>query len=116
MQEIINKLRELFPDGDPEFVELAIKEMDLYSRKNHDYSGNELPFGNFQRVACILSLYPGLEVSDSVVVSLIYLLKQLDAVLRLKASKTAAKVEGIDSRLADIGVYAKIARIMEARK
>lgn len=90
--------------------------MQLYSDKNHDYAGDDNPFGNFERVAKILSLYPGLDLTDRVVVALVYMLKQLDAVLRIKADKVATRVESLDSRLADIAVYSKIIRIMEVSR
>ena len=115
MTEIAQNIRKQFPHGAPEFIDVSLEEMQLYSDKNHDYAGDENPFGNFERVAVILSLYPGLDLSDRVVVALVYMMKQLDAVLRIKSDKTETKVESIESRLADISVYAKIARIMEGQ-
>ena len=112
LSELEKELRKQFPDGAPEFISLALDEMDLYSKKNHDYADNEKPFGNFERVSNILSLYPGLDLSDPIVVCMTYMEKQLDAVLDILAKKKQTKVEGLGSRLVDVSVYAKIARIM----
>lgn len=112
--DIENKLRGLFPHGHQAFIGMCMEEMKLHSDKNHDYAG-ENPMGNFDRVGTILSLYPELELDDPVVVAMVYMLKQLDAALRLKADKVEAMVEAFDSRMADVAVYAKLCRIMEAR-
>lgn len=107
-------LKELFPNGHPEFIPLMVQLMELHSKKNHDYAGGGDPLGNFNRVAMILQLYQGKFPYDSAQgVAMIYMLKQLDAVLWMLSQGTVAQVEGLDSRLADISVYASLVRCME---
>jgi hypothetical protein len=113
------KLRELFPHGHPDFLPTTLREMQLHSDKNHDYAGTGSALGNFDRVAAILALYPNLKLSDRRVVALVYALKQLDAVLWGMSDNIVHKVEGLNDRLQDISVYAKIVMCInneEARK
>jgi len=98
------------------FKELSAEEQKLYEAKNSDYTKGGDPFGNFKRVGQILALYPGLDNSDPFVVSLVYMLKQLDCVLWSKNVKNKPSVESIGQRLQDIYVYAKIARMIEEEK
>lgn len=98
--------------GHPLFYELTKQETDNYEKKNKDYANSDRPMGNFERVGRILSLYPNLDVGNPTVVCMVYLLKQLDCALHLLEEKREGEVEGIDSRLADIHTYAKIARII----
>lgn len=102
-------LRVLYPHGHHEFIPITVAQVKLHSEKNHDYAKGGPPLGNFERVAAILALYPGLKLSDPVVVMLVYLLKQLDAVLWGFSQGIIHKVEGPMARLGDIAVYAKIA-------
>jgi len=111
--EMILDLREQYPHGHQRFIPISLEEMELHSKKNHDYAAGGNPLGNFERVSFILSLYPDLSLGDPSVVAMVYLMKQLDAVLWMKSNGYVAKVEGIDGRLADISVYAKIVRCME---
>ncbi len=111
----VKTLRELYPDGAPEFTDIMLESLRLHSDKNHDYASGGDPMGNFDRVSAIFSLYPGLDLSDREVVALVYMMKQVDAVLWHKAKKVAAKVEGQDGRLADIAVYASLVRVMQRR-
>lgn len=101
-------LREVFPHGHPEFLPTTIAQLELHSEKNHDYALGGSPLGNFERVAAILALYPGLNPADKRVVALTYALKQLDAVLWGIAKGIRHKVEGLIPRLQDIAVYANI--------
>lgn len=96
--------------GHPFFYEQTKAEEALHSAKNHDYAKGGRPLGNFERVATILSLYPGLDPAHPVVVAMTYMLKQLDAVLWGLAQRIEHKVEGLHPRLQDISVYAKLAR------
>ncbi len=96
------------------FVDLTQAEIQLHATKNHDYAAGGDPLGNFKRVGAILAQYPGLDLSDPVVVCLVYTLKQLDAVLWGLAQKIDHKVEGLPPRLADIAVYAKLAQCILA--
>ena len=97
------------------FKTLTCEELEFYEKKNEDYARGGDPNGNFRRVASVLSNYPGLDLSDPVVVAMVYLCKQLDAVLWMKAMGYEGEIENVDSRLKDVHVYAKIARTLCAR-
>jgi len=94
------------------YEELTKEELKLYQRKNKDYTQGGDKYGNFKRVSCILSLYPKLSLSDPQVVAMVYLMKQLDAALWMLSEGYEGEVENIDTRLADVHVYAKIARLL----
>lgn len=111
-QKSIKQLREEFPHGHPAFLPITVRELELHSKKNHDYAAGGSPLGNFERVAAILGLYPNLRLSDQRVVALTYALKQLDAVLWGLSENIEHKVEGINERLQDISVYSKIVMCM----
>jgi len=111
-KELGDELRNLFPHGHPKFIEFTLKELDLHSRKNYDYSFGGDPLGNFKRVSQILSLYSGLKLSDPDVVAVIYMLKQLDAALWLRSNGHKAQIEGYAERWQDISVYSKIISIL----
>ena len=97
--------------GHPLYYTLTEAEKELHSRKNKDYAQGGDPLGNFKRVAGILSLY-NLDVSQPAAVALVYMFKQLDAVLWMLSNKYEGEVEGIDERLQDVHIYAKLARIL----
>lgn len=105
-------LREQFPHGHPRFLPISLKEMQLHSDKNHDYAKGGAALGNFDRVAAILAMYPNLKLSDRRVVAFVYALKQVDAVLWGLSAGIEHKVEGMNSRLQDISVYAKLVMCM----
>lgn len=105
-------LQKEYPHGHPEFIPMCIKEMELHSKKNYDYAKGGNPLGNFERVSKILALYPGLVPGSPEVVAIIYMLKQADAALWMISNKYNGGVEGIDDRLADVHVYAKIIRLI----
>jgi hypothetical protein len=98
--------------GHPRFYQLTAAENELHARKNSDYAGDGRPMGNFERVAQILSLYPGLRLTDDYMVGMVYMMKQLDAALHLLSEDREGQVEGVGDRLGDIGVYVKLIRIM----
>jgi len=112
MKNAVKKLRKEYPYGHPRFLPITLNEVRLHSDKNHDYAKGGSPLGNFDRVAAILRLYPLLRLSDRRVVALTYALKQLDAVLWGMSGNIEAKVEGANSRLQDISVYAKLVMCM----
>ena len=105
-------LKEIFPNGHPDFIPMVLAEIALHSTKNHDYAHGGKPTGNFDRVAAILAMYPGLELGSAPVVAIVYLLKQLDAALWLKNQGHVAQVEGEAERWKDISVYAKLISIL----
>ncbi len=114
LDSIIDRLRTMYPHGHPDFIGLTLKEMELHSKKNYDYTGggaNE-PLGNFYRVAKLLSTYPNLKLSDPTVVALVYMLKQVDSTLWQLHQGYEGQVEGMDGRLGDVSVYAKLAKIL----
>ena len=111
-RELTGTLRARFPHGHPEFLPITLSEAKLHSEKNFDYASGGSALGNFERVAKILELYPGFPTASPIGVAIIYMLKQLDAVLWGLAKGIKHKVEGFDSRLADISVYSKIVRCM----
>jgi len=98
--------------GHPKYLDLTEKELELHSTKNRDYAGGGDPLGNFHRVANILDLYPGLDLGEPTVVTLVYALKHLDAVLWQLSQGYEGKVDSLDERMADIHIYLKIARIL----
>ena len=108
----LKELKELFPHGHPKFIDLTLDELALHNRKNKDYAQGGHPLGNFHRVSTILGLYPGLNLAKPIVVALVYMLKQLDAVLWMLCRGYEGEVEGVDARLADVYVYAKLCRIL----
>lgn len=112
--QLIDALRNIFPNGHPNFLLETLKEMELHSVKNHDYASGGTALGNFDRVSNFLAQYPGLSLADKRVYALVLALKQVDAVLWGLSQKIQHKVEGLDSRLDDIAVYAKIVKCMNA--
>lgn len=104
-------LREDFPHGHPDFIPITLDEVKLHSAKNKDYTGgNSDPLGNFRRVSEALKLWGyRLKPYD---VAWIYMMKQVDAVGRMFAQEYEGEIEGIDDKLQDISVYAKLARIL----
>lgn len=100
--------------GHPRFYELVEEITDLHNRKNTDYASGtkEGPLGNFERVSTIMKLYPGLDWDSPFGVTLVYMLKQIDAAFTLRSQKRESVVgEGIASRLKDVTVYSLIAQI-----
>jgi hypothetical protein len=116
---IRDAMKELFPNGDPKFLEIMMNQIDLYNRKNKDYAsakeGEEFdPNGNFNRVSTIMSLYPGLSLSDPRVFALALLMKQFDQVCWSLSRGFEGEVEGLDPKLQDIVVYFVIIRCLNA--
>lgn len=110
--KLLDELQRAYPHGHPAFAAMTFLELELHSNKNHDYALGGDPLGNFKRVGAILALYPGLRLDQPQVVALVYLLKQLDATLWGMAKGITHKVEGLDGRLADVSVYAKLVRCL----
>lgn len=108
-----NALRVVYPNGHKHYLPVVLKQLQLHSDKSGDYAAGGHVFGNFQRVAAILSNYPNLKLSDQRVVALVYALKQIDAVLWGINSNIQHKVEGLASRLDDIAVYTTIVQCMD---
>jgi len=115
-EEILKQLKEMYPDGHEKYIPILLDLMELHSIKNHDYAAGGSALGNFERVAKFFSLYPNLKLSDPFVVTMAYMMKQLDAALWLKNAGHTAKVQGIGERMDDIIVYATIGKIIEETK
>lgn len=112
LNDVKDLLKKEFPYGHPDFVDITLDEVDLHSKKNKDYTLGGDPLGNFHRVANLLSNYPKLNLSKPEVVALVYMLKQLDAVLWMWSQGYDGEVEGAQERLRDIHVYTKLMRIL----
>uniref|UniRef100_A0A6H2A4I8 Uncharacterized protein n=1 Tax=viral metagenome TaxID=1070528 RepID=A0A6H2A4I8_9ZZZZ len=108
---IIQALQHLFPNGHSSFIPICIEEMELHSRKNYDYAHGGNPLGNFYRVAEWLGQYSEF-LKHPMVIALIYAAKQIDDVLWMISQGYEGQVEGIESRLGDVSVYSKLARIL----
>ncbi len=98
--------------GHPLYLELTEEELKLHSAKNKDYAGEGDALGNFNRVAAICALYPGLDPSDPVVIALIFKLKHFDAAMWMLSQGYEGEVEDIETRLQDDYIYTKIARVL----
>jgi len=110
--ELSDGLRRRYPYGHPGFVPMTLDEIDLHSRKNHDYAHGGKPTGNFDRVGALVAMYPGIDWSKPHNVATMYALKQLDAVLWLESQGIDGAVEGKDARWGDISVYSKLIRLI----
>lgn len=95
-----------------EFRILCEDEAELYERKNRDYAGDGDPFGNFIRIANILSNYKGLRIDHPLTEVAHGILKQLDCVLDTLANNRTLEEESLQRRLRDISVYCKIGTLM----
>lgn len=108
----------IFPDrpkqhsGHPLFYELTNEEIALHDAKNGDYRSDADPLANFKRVSQFMALYPKMDWSTPIGVALVYSFKQLDAALSLLERGVEGGVENVDTRLRDVHVYMKIARIL----
>ncbi len=106
-------LREKHPYGHKDFISMALEEVALHSIKNHDYADGGKATGNFDRVAKILSLYPGLHVAQPSVVAVLYLMKQLDAALWIESNGHVTMDQSKAERWRDVAVYAKLISILD---
>jgi hypothetical protein len=113
--KILAVLRQSFPFGHPQFLPKLVKLAELHSAKNYDYAHGGDPLGNFTRRAKILALYPKLDMGDPLHVTLVDMLKQLDAALWVATEGYTPSVEGFTSRVNDVAVYALIASLLYDR-
>lgn len=96
--------------GHPDFYKLTKDEEKLHSAKNKDYTQGGDPLGNFKRVSAALENW-GIDC-PSYVVAFIYMMKQVDAVGNMFGQGYEGDVEGVEDRLRDVSVYAKLATIL----
>ena len=116
ISDFIALLQTAYPHGHPSFIKNVLKDVATHSSKNKDYAEGGRPLGNFERVASILSNYPGLPLNHPAVIAILYAFKQIDAVLDSLAKERTLEVDNIDERLKDVVVYFGIARcILEDR-
>lgn len=103
--------------GHPKFYEIIEELSELHKNKNWDYAGDGNSLGNFHRCGeMIKPLLSDTELSD-MKSALIFMSKQVDAVIDMIGKGRTAQVEGITDKLNDIAVYAILARILyEERK
>ena len=100
--------------GHPKYLELTEQELILHSLKNHDYARGGDPLGNFKRVSDTLTAW-GYDMPPRDV-AFMFLMKQLDAVGNMLGQGYEGKTEGINGRLMDIAVYAKLMIILGEEK
>lgn len=109
----MKKLSDKYPYGHYRFYEIMEELKQLHSNKNRDYASKEHPLSNFNRVAELAKTYelvtPGNEPAK---VAVIYMLKQVDAALKLLGKNQRGLVEGIEERLKDIAVYSVLLIIL----
>lgn len=108
--DTLEHLKDIFPYGHKDFIPMCLEEMELHSKKNHDYARKGNPLGNFYRVSAALTDM-GYEISPEMV-GMTYLMKQLDAAVQMISQVYEGKIEGVDKRLEDVGVYVKLVRIL----
>jgi len=112
IEDVEEFLRSAFTGGHKDFIDLTLDELKLYSSKNTDYTKGGNPNGGFIRVSNILKNYPNLDLGKPETIALLYAIKQLDSTLWMLNQHYEGNVENIDTRLRDIHVYMKIARIL----
>lgn len=112
-EEVLKFIQEQFPYGHRDFYVYLLNHMDLHNRKNRDYATQDDPLANFKRVGEWGKKYklltPGFEATK---VGVLYMLKQVDASLKLLGDNTEGQVEGITERLDDVAVYATLIKIL----
>ena len=96
--------------GHPDFERMTMKELELHAAKNRDYAKGGDPLGNFKRVSKALTDM-GFPISPTMV-GIVYMFKQLDAALHMLTEDYEGEVENVDTRLQDVHIYAKLARIL----
>lgn len=94
-------------DSEEDFRVLTEEEIELYEKKKKDYVGGKDPFGNFNRVANILTNYPEINPAHPLFVAAFGILKHFDCVLHALEKNRNLK-ESLRERLKDISVFAKL--------
>ena len=93
--------------------EIAVEEVALMEAKNKDYAEGGPFFGNFERAASIMALYPGIDPRTREGMAVCYAMKQLDAVLHNLSQGSKTNVETLSDKLRDISIYfGQILRMM----
>ena len=98
--------------GHPKFY-IILKELaDLHSKKNYDYAGSGDPLGNFYRCGEMVKPLLSEGSLPETKAALIFMSKQVDAVIDMIGKGRKEQVEGITDKLNDIAIYAILARIL----
>ena len=98
------------------FIKLALEEIELHEAKNKDYRSDSDPLANFNRVAAWMALYPKMNWAQPELVAILFLMKQFDAYMSLMERGEKGGVENCGTRLGDVSVYTKLARILNILK
>lgn len=102
--------------GHPRFFEILEEVADLHNKKNTDYAHGLMqgPLGNFHRVSQFKKMYVGFDWTSPFGTAIDFMLKQLDAMMILRATKRESLTgEPVAARLRDVVVYTLIAEILE---
>lgn len=113
MSESLATIKEMFKHGHPRFYEIMFELMGLHDRKNRDYASKEHPLQNFERVGDWGEKYNLITQNyEATKTSVLYMLKQLDAALKLLGRNEVGEVEGVVKRLRDVAVYSVLTMIL----
>lgn len=110
LDTLVEELRLRLQGGHPDFFNMTIDEMLLHNAKNADYAKGGDPLGNFNRVSEAMTVM-GFKISPTMV-AIAYAFKQLDAAIHMLTEGYEGNVENVDTRLRDVHVYMKLARIL----
>jgi hypothetical protein len=119
MSELGRKLAKSLKGGHPKFFEIVDEIALLHDKKNTDYAAglSQGPLGNFHRVSEFKKMYPGFDWESPFGTAIDFMLKQLDAMMILRATKRQSITgEPIGARLRDIAIYSIIAEILESEE
>lgn len=111
-----SKLQAEFPTVPPQFIKAIARLLCLLEYKNHDYTAGGDPFGNFRRVARIMTNYDDYPYDTPEGVAMFLLLKQFDAVMWALCKDIKPKVEGIEGRTDDVANYSLITGILSGER
>lgn len=97
--------------GHPRFPEIADELKELHSRKNYQYATVDDPLGNFRRcgILCSKLLKPE---NKALATCLVYMGKQVDAVIEMVGERKTNTIESLIDKLKDIATYSIIAIIL----
>ena len=109
-EQAMEVLKTELTSGHPDFFEMTMDELALHNAKNADYSKGGDPLGNFYRVSAALTDM-GFKISPTMV-AIVYAFKQLDAAIHMLTEGYEGDIENVDTRLRDVHVYMKLARIL----
>lgn len=112
----VSVLKQWYPWASEAYISQMLEDLKLYGEKNHDFANDADAHSNFNITAEFLGHFPKLDLSDPVVVGMIWMFKQMQAAFNLKNGNREAKVETVSKRLQDISIYSNILRLIEEGK